>query len=68
MSVRNTLERLFVTLTPPESTREMTGRVSMEVYPFERAMKVNCGMREGIEEGHHTMKTVVKCEMPGDMQ
>ena len=64
VAVRNALKRLFVTLTPPESTKEMTGSVSMEAYPFERAMEVNKGMREGIEEGRHVMKTVVKCEMP----
>ena len=68
VAVRNALKRLFVTLTPPESTKEIGGGTSMSSYPFEGAMQVNKGIREGIEEGRKVMKTVVKCEMPEYMQ
>ena len=51
-------------LTPPESTKEMNGSVSLPAYTFERSMEVGVGMREGIEEGYHVMKTVTECHMP----
>lgn len=63
-AVRNALKRLFVILTPPESQREIGSGMSMPAYSFERAMEVNCGMRKGIEDGRHVMKTIVKCEIP----
>lgn len=62
--LREALKELFVLLTPPESRKEMDGKVNMPAYPFERAMDVNCGMREGIQDGVRVMKTVSKCFMP----
>lgn len=62
--VRQSMKQLLVLLTPPESTKEMTGRVSLPAYTFERLMEVNLGMREGIEEGRKVMKTKTKCLLP----
>lgn len=62
--VRQSMKQLLVLLTPPESTKEMTGRVSLPAYTFERLMEVNLGMREGIEEGRKVMKTRTKCLLP----
>lgn len=64
LELREALKSLAVLLTPPESQKEMDGRVSLPAYPFERAMDVNCGMREGIDSGKKVMKTVSKCFIP----
>lgn len=63
-AVREALKNLFVILTPPESTKEADGGVSMPAYSFERAMNVETGMKKGIEDGRHVMKTVSKCKIP----
>lgn len=55
---------LYEILQPPESKKEMTGKVSLPAYSFERAMEVNMGMREGIEAGYKVMKTVSECHLP----
>lgn len=64
MDLREALKKLFVLLTPPESTKEMDGKTNMPAYPFERAMVVNCGMRDGLEDGRKVKKSIVKCFMP----
>ncbi len=58
------LERLYDLLQPPESKKEMTGKVSLPAYSFERAMAVNMGMKEGIQDGYRVMKTVSECHLP----
>lgn len=63
-SVRQSLKQLLVLLTPPESNKEMSGTVSLPAYTFERLMKVNMGMRKGIEDGRYVMKTQTKCLLP----
>ena len=63
-SVREAMKRLFVTLTPRSSEKEADGGISMSSYPFEQAMAVETGMREGISDGRKVMKTIVKCRMP----
>ena len=63
-AVREALKNLFVILTPPESTKEADRGVSMPAYSFERAMNVETGMRKGVEDGRHVMKTVSKCKIP----
>lgn len=64
MEVREALKKLLVLLTPPESTKEMNGSVNLPAYSFEREMAVGTGMREGVEDGYHVMKTVTECHMP----
>ena len=64
ISVRESLKKLFVLLTPPESTKEMKGSVNLPAYSFEREMLVGTGMRKGIADGYHIMKTVTECHMP----
>lgn len=68
ISVREALKKLLVLLTPPESTKEMNGSVNLPAYTFERKMEVGVGMREGIEDGYHVMKTITECHMPEYMQ
>ena len=62
--LRQALKVLFVILTPPESMKEMTGRVSMPAYTFERCMQIGEGMREGLQDGRKVMKTIVRCRVP----
>lgn len=68
ISVREAMKKLLVLLTPPESTKEMNGSVNLPAYTFERKMEVGVGMREGIEEGYHVMKTITECHIPEYMQ
>lgn len=64
VAVREAMKCLFVLLTPPQSTKEIGSGISMPAYSFERAMEVGEGMREGIDNGHKVMKTIVRCHVP----
>lgn len=63
-SVRQALKRLFVNLRPPASQKEMESHISMPAYPYERAKDVSIGMRNGVLNGYHVMRTVSKCKIP----
>lgn len=62
--LRESLKALFTLLTPPQSTKEMDGKLSMPAYTFERCMQIGEGMREGIQDGRKVMKTIVRCHVP----
>ena len=62
--LRDSLGVLKEILTPPQSTLEADGKLSMPAYTFERVMQIGEGMREAIEDGRKVMKTIVKCRLP----
>ncbi len=64
LQLERSMKMLFVLLTPPESTKEADGKLSMPAYTFERVMRIGEGMRQGIENGKKVMKTIVKCRLP----
>ena len=68
ISVREALKKPLVLLTPPESTKEMNGSANLPAYTFEREMNVGTGMREGIENVYHMMKTTAECHVPEYMK
>lgn len=62
--LKESLPKIKILMTPPQSTLEADGKLSMPAYTFERVMQIGEGMREGIQDGRKVMKTIVKCRLP----
>ena len=70
MKVREALKNLFSMLTPLSSTKEMNGRVSTPIYPYEWEMLVGKGMEYKKCGADHVYQWVTKtaCMMPEYMK